>query len=188
MFKHQGIYKVVPSSSTDALTKAQIEPFHPLETPVKMQMQMACYLQLFCLPCLALFPRTTRLQTAFPQLCFLVCLSSRASVFVRPHFSLIFSSSVCLCSLICGAEQHKLTKNWLHSNFSANRTRVHWRGSSARSRLISATSASLRWYFFSYTGRTAGGSEVVVLGAVGRRRVCRRRRGSSLGRNFRGVW
>lgn len=187
MFKHQGIYKVEPSSSTEALTQAQIELLHPLETPVKMQMQMACYLQL--LPAV-LSNHTQRLQTAFPQLCFLVCLSSRASVFVRPHFSLIFSSSVCLCSLICGAEQHKLTKNWLHSNFSANRTRVHWRGSSARSRLISSMSASWRWYFFSYTGRTAGGSEDVVSEAVvvGRRRVCRRRRGSSLGRNFKGVW
>lgn len=141
MFKQKDMYK------SKALSKALI---HDNSSPLPYNTrENANALQLFFSFVLVSRPHNQELQTALPQLCFLICLSSRASLLVRPHFSLIFSSPACLSSLICGAEQHKLTKNWLHSNFSANRTRVHLRGSSARSRLISSMSASLRWYFFS---------------------------------------
>ncbi|KAH0373723.1 hypothetical protein KCU65_g275, partial [Aureobasidium melanogenum] len=55
-------------------------------------------------------------------------LGQTSENFRQPCPSSASWSASCLSSLICGAEQHKLTKNWLHSNFSANRTRVHLRG------------------------------------------------------------
>ena len=129
-------------------------------------------------------------QASLPQPAFLVCLSSLASLFLRPHFFLICSSSFSLSALISGATQHKLTKNCEHSNFSASRTLVHIRGSSARSRRISSICSWVRWYFFSYCGRTGANllagrcSEVGVEGA----KEWRFRLGSLLGRNFCGVW
>jgi len=68
----------------------------------------------------------------------------------------------------------------VHPNFSANLTLVQRSGSAFRSRCISAISADVRLYFFSYGVRSAGGSEAdgrggrkaaegFVLGAFGGR-------------------
>merc|ERR1719450_686868 len=76
-------------------------------------------------------------HTSLPQSAFLVCLSSLASVFLRPHRLLISASSLSRCSLISGAQQHRLTKYCEHWNFSASFTRVHCLGFSARRRRIS---------------------------------------------------
>jgi len=139
-------------------------------------------------------------QASLPQSAFLVCLSSLASVFLRPHLLLICASSLSLFSLISGAEQHKLTKNCEHSNFSANFTLVQTLGSVVLSLRISSTWTGVRWYFFSYCARTAVGSTPESFGScvpealpgveggveleVG---ALKRRLGSFGGRNFCGV-
>lgn len=140
-------------------------------------------------------------QASRPQSAFRVCLSSRASVFRRPHFLLISASCLSCSALISGAQQQRLMKNCEHSNFSASRTRVHFRGSSALSLRISSIWSGPRWYFFSYCGRmdcsafgfrallcmdVAGVEEDVAL--VTGASECNFLRGSEDGRNFSGVW
>lgn len=140
-------------------------------------------------------------HASLPHSAFLVCLSSRASVFRRPHLLLMASNSLSFSALISGALQHKLTKNREHSYFSANLARVHVRGSAALKLRISSICSAPRWYFFSYCGRTVGNRFSVVLvlgddevagveGVVATRgaRLCSFLRGSDKGRNFNGVW
>jgi len=137
-------------------------------------------------------------QASLPQSPFLVCLSSLASVFLRPHFLFVSANFSSFSCAIIGDEQQRLTKKFEHSNFSAKATRVHFFGSSALNRLISSISAWPRWYFFSYGFRTgfsfcigdfaADGDEVAGVEAgvdveVGAS-VCSFLLGSDLGRNF----
>lgn len=135
---------------------------------------------------------------SLPQSSFLAPLASRASVFFLPHRFLIASNDLSCSFFTAGAEQHRLTKNCEHSNFSANRTRVHCFGSSSRNWRISSICSLPRWYFFSYSGRrgrrrlaglgVAPGAEVVVEEGGGVARVCSFLLGSLAGRNFEGVW
>ena len=140
------------------------------------------------------------IQPSRPHSTFLVCLSSLASVFLLPHFLFVSANFSSFSFAIIGDVQHKLTKNCEHSNFSANDTRVHVLGSSARSRRISSISTWPRWYFFSYglrigcsfcTGVLVDGDEVASAeGGVGAEAVAKEwtlLRGSVWGRNFCGV-
>lgn len=101
---------------------------------------------------------------SLPHSTFLLALSSLASLRLCPHFCLISSCSRATLSAFSGFLAIKPTKNWLQPNFSASLTRVHVSGSSLLSRRISATSASLRWYVFSYGWRTGGGRAAVGRG------------------------
>ncbi len=138
-------------------------------------------------------------QASLPQSCFLACLPSLASVFLRPHRFLMASNCLSCSFFTVGAEQHRLMKNCEHSNFSAKFTRVHCFGSSARSRRISSISSLPRWYFFSYWERTGrrrlteeegaeSRGEVVGVSRGAGARVCSFLLGSVAGRNLEGVW
>lgn len=146
-----------------------------------------------------------------PQSFFLSDLASLASLFFLPHLSLIASIFASACFARSGAVTHKLTKNCEQLNFSAKRTRLQYNGSSVLNLRISSISTCVRWYCFSYIGRT--GFNVFALTCVACRCAAIRAkidvfsvgarapafdadnassysflRGSDWGRNLLGVW
>jgi hypothetical protein len=104
-----------------------------------------------------------------PQSAFLLCRSSFAILFLFPHLSLAASWAVSTSTAFAGALTTNPTKKSEQPNFSASRHLVHVYGSSVLNLLISAISASVKWYFFSYASplRSAGGK--FALGCAGSR-------------------
>lgn len=136
----------------------------------------------------------------------LLCLSSNALALRGPHLART-SANASFILTRCSSDdvQHIMTKSLAQPNRVASAVTLFLTGSSARSRRISATSASLRWYRLPACGLTCGkavGSTSApgVVGVVGalywivadeENRLAgswARRRGSDRGRNLKGVW
>lgn len=123
--------------------------------------------------------------------------SSLANLLLGPHRALTASNlaiSASFFSLL--ASQHIRTNSELQLNFLASFVRVHCSGSELYNRLISSTSASLRWCLCTngFGLLTGGGSldpnglRPIVVAEVKGVEVSSWRRLSSLGRKRKGVW